>query len=140
MNDHVVLFIRTTLIHFKITTIKTTIEQQYQILNIIHNVRLIRQGIIGQYTYKVGDCRKYGSVCHWCKCICNSIFPLDVLCRRVGKRRKKTQQTKDTIEILKEALKKRIFNENKDNTTILGSYKGNWRIIYFQKNTISSYQ
>ena len=54
-------------------------------------IRLTRQGSIGQCNCKVGGCHKCSSVCPRCKCACNGISPLDTLCRRVGKQKKKPQ-------------------------------------------------
>ena len=86
-------------------------------------VRLARQGTVGQCSCKVGGCWKCGSVYQQCKCVCNGISPLDILCRRVGKRRNKSYLVQDSVKDKNDTPKKRKLDENKDKRT--------WRVIWY---------
>ena len=76
-------------------------------------IRLTRQGTIGQCNIKVGGSCQCGSACRQCKCAYDGISPLDALCRRVGKQKRKPQLMKDNIQDHKEASKKQKVTDNK---------------------------
>ena len=97
-------------------------------------IRLTRQGTIGQCNCKVGGCRKCGSACCRCKCACDGISPLDALCRRVGKQKKKPQVMAVSLQDSKESSKKRKTQDNEVENTYTRKLRKRRKKISYNEN------